>query len=75
MTRTTDADRLAADLAGKRAIVTGAGSGIGKAIAAAFVRHGVRVAMADINLKAAEAAAAELGGGAIGMKDARRLRG
>ncbi|MET3591332.1 NAD(P)-dependent dehydrogenase (short-subunit alcohol dehydrogenase family) [Mesorhizobium shonense] len=67
MMQTADVGRLAADLAGKRAIVTGAGSGIGKAIAAAFARHGVRVAVVDINLKAAEAAAAELGGDAIGI--------
>jgi 3-hydroxybutyrate dehydrogenase len=46
----------------KIAIVTGAASGIGKEIAAAYVREGAKVAIADLNLAAAEAVAAELGG-------------
>ena len=46
----------------KVAIVTGAASGIGKEIARTFVREGARVAIADLNQKAADAAAAELGG-------------
>ena len=45
----------------KVAIVTGAASGIGKEIAKAFVREGARVVIADLNQKAADAAAAELG--------------
>ncbi len=56
--------KLAEELAGRRAIVTGAGSGIGRAIAGALVRHGVRVAVADLNLGAAEQVANELGQGA-----------
>ncbi len=44
----------------KTAIVTGAGSGIGKEIARHFSKEGAKVAMADINLDAARAAAAEL---------------
>jgi len=43
----------------RTAIVTGAGSGIGKAIAAALAAEGARVIVAD--LRNAEAAAAELG--------------
>src|SRR6516165_5647612 len=45
----------------KVAIVTGAASGIGKEIAKTFVREGARVVIADLNQKAADAAAAELG--------------
>jgi 3-hydroxybutyrate dehydrogenase len=57
-------------LHGKSAIVTGAASGIGRAIAGAFARAGARVAVADLTLEAAEAAAGEIvaaGGDAIGL--------
>src|SRR4029450_3247951 len=46
----------------KVAIVTGAASGIGKEIAIVFVREGARVVIADLNQKAADATATELGG-------------
>ena len=42
----------------KVAIVTGAASGIGKEIAIAFAREGANVVIADLNQKAADAAAA-----------------
>jgi NAD(P)-dependent dehydrogenase (short-subunit alcohol dehydrogenase family) len=59
--------KLAADLMGKRAVVTGAATGIGRAIAAALARHGVRVAIADIDPARAEATAEEIGEEAIGL--------
>jgi NAD(P)-dependent dehydrogenase (short-subunit alcohol dehydrogenase family) len=48
-------------LEGKRAIVTGAGAGIGRAIARRFVEEGARVIVADIDAHAAEGVVAELG--------------
>jgi 3-oxoacyl-[acyl-carrier protein] reductase len=46
----------------KTAIVTGGGSGFGAGIARAFAAEGARVAVADIDLAAAKAVAAEIGG-------------
>ena len=45
------------NLNGKTAIVTGAASGLGRAIASRFVAAGAKVAIADLNFQAAEAAA------------------
>jgi NAD(P)-dependent dehydrogenase (short-subunit alcohol dehydrogenase family) len=53
-------------LTGKVVVVTGGARGIGRAIAAALVREGARVTIADLDGAAAEATAGELGGGAIG---------
>lgn len=47
-------------LAGKVAIVTGAGSGIGRASAIAFAREGARVVVADCNLAGGNATVAEI---------------
>ncbi|GAB4441802.1 MAG: SDR family oxidoreductase [Anaerolineae bacterium] len=48
--------------------VTGAGQGIGYECAKAYAAEGAHVAVADINLQAAEQTAAELGGRAIAMQ-------
>ena len=45
------------NLNGKTAIVTGAASGLGRAIASRFVAAGAKVAIADLNFQAAEATA------------------
>jgi NAD(P)-dependent dehydrogenase (short-subunit alcohol dehydrogenase family) len=56
------------DLAGKAAIVTGAGAGIGFAIAARLADEGCHVLCADIDGAAADAAAMKIGGGAVGFR-------
>ena len=48
-------------LQGKTALITGAARGIGLAFARAYAGEGAQVAIADINLAAAEAAAASIG--------------
>jgi len=54
-------------LAGKTSIVTGAGSGIGRAICLTFVRAGAKVACLDINLAAVEEIAAACGPEALAL--------
>ena len=47
-------------LDGKVALITGAASGIGKDIARVFAKSGAKIAIADLNLEAAVATAAEI---------------
>jgi 3-hydroxybutyrate dehydrogenase len=57
-------------LEGKSAIVTGAGSGIGREIAFTYAREGAKVAIADLDGDAANATAAQIrtnGGQALGV--------
>jgi meso-butanediol dehydrogenase / (S,S)-butanediol dehydrogenase / diacetyl reductase len=55
------------ELIGKRAFVTGGAQGIGRAIAAALARGGVRAAIADIDVEAGRRTASEIGGGSIAV--------
>jgi 3-oxoacyl-[acyl-carrier protein] reductase len=54
-------------LDGKRALVTGAGSGIGRAIAARFALEGARVALVDLHDDTLRQACAEIGGETLAL--------
>lgn len=55
-------------LAGKIALVTGGGSGLGKADCQRLAEDGAHVYVTDVNEEAAKAVADEIGGAAVGLK-------
>jgi NAD(P)-dependent dehydrogenase (short-subunit alcohol dehydrogenase family) len=63
-------------LEGKKAVVTGGGSGIGRATCRRMTEEGAQVAVFDVNGEAAEAVAKEIGGiaGAVDVGDVEALR-
>lgn len=65
----------ALSLSGRRAVVTGGASGIGKACAEAFAAAGAEVTVADVSAEAAEKVAAEIGGTAwaVDLSETRAL--
>jgi short-subunit dehydrogenase len=54
-------------LAGQTAAITGAARGIGKATAQALLRQGMKVAIGDVDLAAAQKTAAELGASTVAL--------
>ena len=65
----TNVRRTGELLAGRTAIISGGASrrGIGKATAELFAAHGARTAILDLDARACEAVAVEIGGGSIGV--------
>jgi NAD(P)-dependent dehydrogenase (short-subunit alcohol dehydrogenase family) len=59
---------IVSDLAGKSALITGGATGIGRAIATALTAHGMRIAIADINLDAARTAAEQISSQAVAIQ-------
>jgi NADP-dependent 3-hydroxy acid dehydrogenase YdfG len=55
------------NLAGETAAITGAARGIGRVTAEAFLRQGMRVAIGDVDVQAAQETAAELGPSTVAL--------
>jgi NADP-dependent 3-hydroxy acid dehydrogenase YdfG len=56
------------NLAGQTAAITGGARGIGRATAEALLRHGVRVAIGDVDAQAAQRTASELGASTVALE-------
>src|SRR4051794_37455880 len=63
-----DKHSAAFDLTGQTAIVTGAATGIGEAIARRLSAYGAVVVVADLDQEAAGQLASALGGGSFGLR-------
>jgi 2-keto-3-deoxy-L-fuconate dehydrogenase len=63
--KNTNSSSTSSSLAGKSAIITGGGSGIGQAIALLFARHGARVGILDLSADDTVSQIAALGGVAM----------
>lgn len=59
---------MGVDLSGAVALITGAGSGIGRATALAFARRGCRVVVTDLDDERARRVAEEIGGPAVAVR-------
>ena len=59
---------MLADLTGRKALVTGAGTGIGRVIARTLAAQGGEVAVSDLDEHAARATADEIGGKALALR-------
>ena len=59
---------MSIDLSKAVAVITGAGSGVGRATAHAFARRGARVVVTDIDAERAAAVAAELDGDGVAVR-------
>ncbi|MBR7503984.1 SDR family NAD(P)-dependent oxidoreductase, partial [Mycobacterium tuberculosis] len=68
---------MAVDLTGRRALVTGGASGLGKAMCESFAEAGATVVVADVDAEAAGAVAEAIGGEAwaVNLADTSALDG